>query len=102
MSDSTGSHVMPRSLLLNRPAGATPAHTTFGVFACPGSMCHVRRNVLRCPFGNAGLLAKSGPSVVHRSRAPLDRKRYAPFFVPTMTTTPFFTVPLLSPRHRRD
>src|SRR2546426_5429284 len=57
MRDSTGSQLMPRSVLLNSPAGATPAQTTFGVFAWPGSMCQVRRKVLRWPSGNAGLLA---------------------------------------------
>src|SRR6266508_4405925 len=34
-------HVSPRSSLLNSAAGSTPAQTTFGVFAWPGSMFQV-------------------------------------------------------------
>ena len=34
-------HVSPRSSLLKSAAGSVPAHTTFGVCGCPGSMCQV-------------------------------------------------------------
>src|SRR5438552_3064544 len=48
--------VSPRSSLLKSAAGTVPAHTTCGVFSCPGSLCQVYEKVGSAPACKSGFV----------------------------------------------